>query len=134
MWSTASCATRSGTLFARMRATTSWGFPPSIPQVVIVLDDGPPPERKRGSRAPIPAAKAYPLIRNSERRDNVSFRPAVKESPLNCGPIAEQPGFDELGRPDQVQAIYIARITGEENLIVGDAGRNHRHDMGSFAR
>src|SRR5258707_1256530 len=100
----------------------------------VILDDGPPAKAEGAIAAPVAAAKAHPLRRNSERREYVFLIPAVKEGPLYRGPVAQQPGLDELRRADQVETIHIPRIAAEENLVVGDSGRNHGDEVCLSAR
>src|SRR5258706_6429455 len=113
---------------------SSTGVHSALFHAVIILDDGPPAKAEGAIAAPIPATEAHPAIRNSERREYVFLRPYVKERPLDGSPVAQQPRLDELRRADQVEAIHIPRIAGEENLVVRDPGRNDRDDVGLAAR
>src|SRR5258706_6232012 len=113
---------------------SSTGVHSALFHAVIILDDGPPDKAEAAIAAPIPATEAHPAIRNSERREYVFLRPYVKERPLDGSPVAQQPRLDELRRADQVEAIHIPRIAGEENLVVRDPGRNDRNDVGLSTR
>src|SRR5258706_11065206 len=101
---------------------------------MIVLDDSPPTKTERRVRTPIARPKTNPRLRHSKRRQNIALSPAVKECSLDRGPIAQQPGLDELCRADQVETIHIPRIAAEENLVVRDPGRNDRDDVGLSTR
>src|ERR1700745_1666398 len=88
-------------------------------KVEVVLADAPPANAGGRSRAPVHAAKAQPIARNSERRDNMlGLRPTIEEGTFDRRPVAVKPRLHQLCAADHVQRVDVVL---SQVLVVVDA-------------